>query len=170
MRWRSELVLYLATFVLFGAVLLWADEATWPVVVLFGVLAVLLLATFAWRTARVPRVLVVGMDSEELEELDDALEFAGYDVCTCAGPANRPCPVFQGQPCPIAERPVAALIYRPAGSTGRYAPCGRALRVPSMIVEQHLEDEPAVVGTTARVGLDRGPDRVVRTMEDLLAA
>lgn len=168
MRWRSELVLYLATFVLFGAVLLWADEATWPVVTVFGVLAVLLLGVMAWRAAHVPKVLVVGMDSEEVEELDEALEFAGYEVCTCAGPANRPCPVFQGRPCPLRDRPIAALIYRPTDATGRYAPCGRAFRIPSVIVEQHLEAEPAVVGSMARVGLDRGPDRVVRTMEDLL--
>ena len=170
MRWRNELVLYLATFVLFGAVLLWADEATWPVVVVFGLLAVLLIGAMAWRTARVPRVLVVGPASEEVEALDEALEYAGYEVCTCAGPANRPCPVFQGRDCPLAERPVAALIYRPVGSTGRCAPCGRALHVPSVIVEQQLEAEPAVVGSMARVGLDRGPDRVVRTMEDLLTA
>lgn len=170
MRWKGELVLYLGTFVLFGAVLLWADEATWPVVVLFGILAMLLIAAMAWRTARAPKVLVVGSASGEVEALDAALEYAGYEVCTCAGPANRPCPVFQGRDCPIAERPVAALIYRPAGSTGRYAPCGRALRVPSVIVEQRLEAEPVTVGSMARVGLDRGPDRVVRTMEDLLTA
>jgi hypothetical protein len=168
MRWRSELVLYLATFVLFGAVLLWADEATWPVVTLFGALAVLLLGAMGWRAARVPKVLVVGMDSEDLEELDEALEFAGYEVCTCAGPANRPCPVFEGRPCPLGERPIAALIYRPEGATGRYAPCGRAFRIPAVIVEHRLEGEPAVVGAMARVGLDRGPDRVVRTMENLL--
>lgn len=170
MRWKGELVLYLGTFVLFGAVLLWADEATWPVVVLFGILATLLIAAMAWRAARAPRVLVVGSASREVEALDEALEYAGYEVCTCAGPANRPCPVFQGRDCPIAERPVAALIYRPAGTTGRYAPCGRALRVPSVIVEQHFEVEPVTGGSMARVGFDRGPDRVVRTMEDLLTA
>jgi len=154
--------------VAFGAVLLWAEEATWPVVV-FGVLAGLLLLALAWRAAHVPKVLVVGGDEAHLRELEDALEGVGYEVCTCAGPANRPCPVFQGRDCPLGERPVAALIYRPAGAAGRYAPCGRALRVPSVIVEEHLDAEPAVAGRVARVGLDRGPDRVVRTMEDLLA-
>lgn len=170
MRWRGELVLYLATFVVFGAVLLWAEEATWPIVVVFGVLAGLLLLLLAWRAVHTPKVLVVGGEQDRHRDLDEALEAAGYEVCTCEGPANRPCPVFQGRPCPLAERPVAALIYRPAGERGRYAPCGRALRVPAVIVEEHLESEPTSDGRMARVGLDRGPDRVVRTMEDLLAA
>lgn len=170
MRWRSELVLYLATFVVFGAVLLWAGEATRSIVVVFGVLAGLLLLVLAWRAAHVPRVLVVGTDEDRLRDLDEALEAAGYEVCTCRGPANRPCPVFRGRDCPLGERPVAALIYRPAGAAGRYAPCGRALHVPAVIVEEHLDAEPTVAGRMARVGLDRGADRVVRTMEDLLAA
>src|SRR3972149_10029388 len=131
MRWRDELGLYLATFVLFGAVLLLADEATWPLVVVFGALAVLLIGAMAWRTARVPTVLVVGSASEEVEALDEALEYAGYEVCTCAGPANRPCPVFQGRDCPLAERPVAALIYPPVGSPARYAPRGAGAAPPA---------------------------------------
>jgi hypothetical protein len=169
MRWRTELVLYLAVFVLFGALLLWVEEATVAVAVFFAAFAVALFIVVALVVTRRRAVLVVGQGSE-VETIDRALERAGYDVCSCAGPANRPCPVLSGRSCPIADRPLAALIYRPADETARYAPCGSALRVPAVIVEERSGVEPAVAGTYARVGLDAGTDGVIRTMEELLAA
>lgn len=170
MSWRSEFLLYLSVLVLFGAVLLWADEATWPVVVLFGVLAGMLLVAMTWLSTRRRTVLVVGGPAEDVERIDRALERAGYQICSCAGPSNRPCPVLLGHACPIAERPLAAVIYRAAGERGRPAPCGRALRVPTVIVEEHMDSQPALAGAFARVGMDGGADRVVRLMEDVLAA
>ena len=167
---RGMVVLYLGTFILFGAVVLWAEQAAWPLVPLFGAFAVLLVVASAWGDGRRRTVLVVGERSGDVESIDRALEGAGYVVCSCAGPGNRPCPVFQGRACPLGERPLAAVIYHPAGERGRYAPCGRALRVRALIVEEHLDTEAETVGPVARVGLDHDPDRVVRTMRDLLAS
>ena len=169
MRWRTELVLYVVVFVLFGALLLWVGEATAAVVALFGAFSVALLVVTVASLKRRRAVLVVG-EGSEVERIDRALERVGYDVCSCAGPANRPCPVFSGRSCPIGERPLAALIYHPAGAGARYAPCGAALRVPAVLVEERADAEPDVAGRYARVGFDGGTDRVIRTMEELLAA
>jgi hypothetical protein len=169
MRWRTELVLYVVVFVLFGALLLWVGEATAAVAALFGAFSVVLLVVTVWYLKRRRAVLVVG-EGSDIDRIDRALERVGYDVCSCAGPANRPCPVFSGRSCPIGERPLAALIYRPAGEGARYAPCGAALRVPVVLVEENADTEPDFAGTYARVGLDGGTDLVIRTMEELLAA
>ncbi len=166
---RSELVLYSGTFVLFAGVLLWADEATLPLVLIGGGLLLVLIAVAAWQIRGVQRVLVVGQRSEQVERLEDAVERAGYEVCRCGGPSNRPCPVFRGRPCPLAERPLAAIVYRADGERGSYAPCGAAFRIPEVIVEEHLDAEPASLGRMARMGLDRGSDGVVREMELLLS-
>jgi hypothetical protein len=167
---RGIVVLYLGTFILFGAVVLWAERAAWPLVPLFGAFALLLVAALALDSGRGRTVLVVGERSEGVESIDRALEGDGYEVCSCAGPGNRPCPVFQGRGCPLGERPLAAVIYHPAGDRGRYAPCGRALGVRALIVEEHLDTEAERIGPVARVGLDHDPDRVVRTMRALLAS
>ena len=169
MRWRTELVLYVGVFALFGAVLLWLQDATLPITVLFGGAMLTLLAVLTWKVLHVPRVLVVGANSPDIERLDDALELAGYDVCRCAGPWNRPCPVFAGMPCPLGERPTAAIVFRMQGETGRMAPCGAAFRVPEVLVDEHLEAEPATIGSMTRMGADLGTDRLVGEMEKLLA-
>ncbi len=165
---RSELVLYSGTFVLFAGVLLWAGDATLPVVLIAGGLLVVLIAVAAWQVQRVPRILVVGQRSAQVGRLEDAVERAGYEVDRCGGPANRPCPVFRGRPCPLAERPLAAIVYRADGEHGPFAPCGVAFRIPEVIVEEHLDAEQATIGRMARIGFDRGPDRVVHEMEQLL--
>jgi hypothetical protein len=77
--------------------------------------------------------------------------------------------VLQGRHCPLTERPIAALIHH-ASVGGRYAPCGAEFRIPSVIVEERLDAEPEPVGAVAHVGLDRGPDHVLKRMRDLLAA
>jgi hypothetical protein len=166
MRRIPDLLLYIAVFVLFGSVLLWVQSAGWPLLV-FGAFASLLIAGLAAFADRHRTVLVVGEPSASVASIDDALEEAGYDVRSCAGPANRPCPVLQGRRCPLGERPIAALVYRPAIG-GRYAPCGSEFRIPSVIVEERLVDEPEPIGSYARVGLDHGADHVVRVMQGLL--
>jgi len=168
MRWRSELTLYLGAFALFAGVVLWAQGAPPAVLVTFGVLFVLLLAVAAIQATHVRRVLVVGSPSSRLGILDLNLEGLGYDVCRCAGPANRPCPVFQGRPCPLSDRLVAAIVVRDPDETGRYAPCGYAFRIPEVIVEEHLAAEPATIGRLTRMGFDHGPESVIATMEDQL--
>jgi hypothetical protein len=169
MRWRSEFTLYLGTFAVFAGVVLWAQEASPALLAVFGVLFVLLLAAFALQVTHMRRVLVVGDPASDLGGIDLNLEALGYEVCRCAGPANRPCPVFQGLPCPMRERPLAAIVVRDQGETSRYAPCGFAFGIPEVIVEQHLDADPATIRWMTRVGLDQGPDRVIATMEQLLA-
>lgn len=169
MRWRSEFTLYLGAIAVFAGVVLWAEGASPVVLAVFGGLFVILLVAFVWQVARPRRVLVVGTPSPALGALDGTLEALGYEVRRCAGPANRPCPVFQGHPCPMTERPVAAIVFRGEGEVGRYAPCGEAFLVPEVIVEEHLDVEPATVGRMTRLGSDQGPERVIVAMEEMLA-
>ena len=169
MRWRTEFTLYLGVFALFAGVVLWAQGAPGVVLVVFGGAFLVLVGAFVWRAAREQRVLVVGDPSPELGRLDLALEGLGYEVRRCAGPGNRPCPVFQGHACPMTEQPVAAIVFRGAGEVGRYAPCGVAFGVPEVIVEEHLDAEPATVGRMTRIGFDKGPDRVIVAMEKMLS-
>lgn len=168
MSMKGEFLLYLGTFALFAAVLLWADDAGLALVVVAAALFAAILVFAAWQIRRSRKVLVVGDASPQTRALEDAVERAGYEVCWCAGPSNRPCPVFRGEPCPLHERPAAAIVFRAAGEHGRYAPCGEALRVPEVLVEEYLEAPPERVGSVVREGFDRGPDRVVRDMEQLL--
>jgi hypothetical protein len=169
MRWRSEFTLYLGAIALFAGVVLWAQGAPPAMLAVFIGLFVMLLAAFAWQAARVQRVLVVGNPSPELGRLDGTLEALGYEVRRCAGPANRPCPVFQGHPCPMTERPVAAIVFREKGEVGSYAPCGAAFGIPEVIVEEHLDVEAATVGRMTRVEANRGPDSVIVAMEKMIA-
>ena len=169
MRWRSEFTLYLGAFALFAGVVLWAQDATPVVLAVFAGLFLVLLAVFVWQVTHVHRVLVVGSPSPELGRLDETLESLGYEVRRCAGPANRPCPVFQGHPCPMTERPVAAIVFREEDEVGRYAPCGAAFRIPEVVVEEHMEAEPATVGQVTRLGFDHGPDPVIVAMEKMIA-
>jgi hypothetical protein len=169
MRWRSEFTLYLGAFALFAGVVLWAQDAPPVVLAVFAALFLGLLVVFVWQVTHARRVLVVGTPSPDLGRLDETLESLGYEVRRCAGPANRPCPVFQGHPCPMTERPVAAIVFRQPDEVGRYAPCGAAFAIPEVIVEEHPEGGPATVGRMARVGFDQGPDPVIVAMEKMLA-
>lgn len=169
MSWRTELVLFVGTFALFGAVLLWARDADLLVAASFGAAMLILIGALAWKVRQVPRVLVVGARSPDIERLDDALELAGYEVRRCAGPANRPCPVFRGRACPLRRRPTAVIEWRAEGETGRYAPCATTFRVPEVIVEDQLGAEPATVGAMTRMGPDPGAPGVIVAMERLLA-
>jgi len=168
MRWRSEFTLYLGAFAVFAGVVLWAQGASPVMLWVFGGLFLLLLAAFVWQVARPRRDLVVGSSSPALGALDGTLEALGYEVRRCAGPENRPCPVFQGHPCPMTERPVAAIVFREEGAVGKYAPCGAAFSVPEVIVEENLNAEPATIGGITRLGSDQGSDRVIVAMEEML--
>jgi len=167
MRWRTELILYVGVFVLFGAVLVWVQDATWQTAAFAAVLALALVVLMGASLGRRRTVLVVG-EGDPVERIDQALEGAGYEVRACAGPGNRPCPVLQGRSCPLEERPLAALIYRPRAGA-RFAPCGTALHVPAVIVEERPDVEAAVEGSFARVSLEGGTGGVIRTMERLIA-
>lgn len=167
----NEWLAYGAAILLFGAVVLWADEAEWPVIAVFAALAAALLLIMAFPR-RTPRVVVVGERTEiPVSPLRGTLGEAGFDVCTCAGPVGRPCPVTLGRACSIGERrPVAAVIFRRPDETGPLPPCSRALFVPSLSVEEGSTRLPEFAGRYARVGWERGPDAVVKTLERLLVA
>jgi hypothetical protein len=165
-----EFVLYLGVFVLFGAVLLWADKATWPVVAAFGGLTAILLVALVWQATRRRTVLLVGEPSDRVDRIGRALEEAGYEVCSCAGPGNRPCPVLLGRDCPISDRPLAALISRSVGDLAPPAPCGPALGVPAVVIQERTQAEPEIVGVFTPTGMERTAGRTIDVLEDLLAA
>jgi hypothetical protein len=169
---RSEFLGYGAAVLLFGGVVLWAGDATWPVILTFFGLGVGLLVLLWASARRAPRVLLVGERADApARDLVEALGDAGYDCCRCAGPRNRPCPVLFGGSCPAAaDRPVAAVILRHPDDTGPLPPCGQALLVPAIAAEEGSTVSAEVSGRNARVGLGFGPDPIVRTLEDLLVA
>ncbi len=167
----GSMVWYMGVVLLFGAAALWAIKAPWTVwAMVFGMGAVLtLLVSLSWGHA--PRLLVVGERPDApVVPLREALEGAGFELCTCTGPVALPCPVEMGKPCPLADRPVAAVIFRKAGDTGSLPPCGEAFLVPSIAVEEDSDRPTERAGRNARVGWKRGPAEVVHTLEDVLAA
>jgi hypothetical protein len=147
---RNEFLGYGVAVLLFGGVILWADEAPGAVLVTFFGLSVALLAVMLANLRRRRTVLLVGERPGDPElALVEAFSNAGYGVCRCYGPSNRPCPVLRGMPCPAwSDRPTAAIILRHEGETGPLPPCGSALLVPS--VEVHEEPSGVVVETLDR--------------------
>ncbi len=171
MRFSSDFLGYGVAVLLFGGVVLWAGDASVPIVITFLGLGVGLLFLMLVSVRRAPRVLLVGerQDAPALTVVE-ALADAGYECCRCSGPENRPCPVLLGERCPAAShRPVAAVILRHPDDAGPLPPCGQALLVPTVTVEEGSPIAPEVVGRNARVGLALGPDPVLRTLEDVLA-
>jgi len=61
------------------------------------------------RSAR-PRAVLVSQVPTTAKRQAEALRAAGYDVETCGGPLQEPCPVLGGLPCPIVDR-ADVLIY-----------------------------------------------------------
>jgi hypothetical protein len=61
------------------------------------------------RPAR-PRAALVSRDPATASRQAEVLRAAGYDVETCGGPQQEPCPVVGGLPCPIVDR-ADVLIY-----------------------------------------------------------
>jgi hypothetical protein len=166
---KASMTPYLGIVLLFGAVVLWAQEATWPVwSILLGGAAFLLLLAIIPR-GRAPKLVLVGATAgEESIALEDALKDAGFDLCECDGPAARPCPFDRGRPCPFGDHLTAAVIVRHAGETAPLPPCTRALFVPSLAVEEDTDQHPEFAGRYARVGWRRGKEDVVTALEHLL--
>jgi len=131
---RREFLGYGVAVLVFGGAILWAADASGAVVVTFFVLSAALLAVMLTTVRRRAMVLLVGEQPEAPElALIEAFGNAGYGVCRCYGPSNRPCPALRGLPCPAwTDRPAAAVILRHEGETGPIPPCGSALLVPSV--------------------------------------
>ena len=167
---KAEYLPYGASIVLVGAVVLWATDAPAGAVVLAGILALVLLATAALLARPAPTVLVVGRrEGEDLAPLELALRGDGFDVETCAGPENSPCPAASGKPCPASGKPVAAVVLRHPDEAGGLAPCGEAFRIPELAVEVGSDRVPEFEGRYARIGLERGPEAVTDALDRLLA-
>lgn len=171
MRLRNEWVMYLGVFLLFAGIVLVADRASGPLIAVFFVGAAALLLIMLAGLRRPSPILLVGeRGAAPVEPLENALDEAGFEIWRCAGPSNRPCPVFLGERCPLSERPAAAVICRDAKDTSPIAPCGRALLVPALAVETGSARELEFAGRDARIGWDRGPDEVIHVLENLLVA
>ncbi|HEX9121821.1 MAG TPA: hypothetical protein VF984_00445 [Actinomycetota bacterium] len=178
MRWRDEYLGYVAVIVGFAAVVLWAAGVALAVVTTLAAVAASLLLAMLRNVARTARVLLVGDRSDEpVYLMEERLDDAGFEVRRCPGPGVRPCPVDAGRPCPIHGPSIAAVIVGPADGAAMDAPCGRALHVPTLVVEEDTPAEPQVTKVTedgrqerrGYVGWERGPETVVGTLERLLA-
>lgn len=167
---KAEYLLYGSAIVVFGAVVLWATDAPGAAVALAFVLAVGLLAAAALLVRPSPTVLLVGgREGEDLGALEDALRREGFDVETCPGPENSACPATVGKPCPAHGGPIAAVVVRHPDEAIGLAPCGEALRIPELAVEEGSDREPEFAGRYARIGIERGPEAATQTLDRLLA-
>ncbi|HZD78517.1 MAG TPA: hypothetical protein VE646_00540 [Actinomycetota bacterium] len=178
MRWRDEYLGYLAVIVGFGAVVLWAEEVNPSVVAALAVAAALLFLVMLANIARTGEVLLVGDRRDApVQLMEEILDEAGYEVRRCQGPDVRSCPVDVGDPCPVHCRALAAVVVGWSGGAGVRAPCGRALHVPALVVEEDTAAEPQITtvideGWERRgyVGWERGPEAVVGTLDRILTA
>lgn len=163
---RRDTLLYGGAFVLFGGVVLWAAEAPPAVIGVAIALGAALLLVAAVTLRPAPMLLLVGRSATALEPVRRLVR--GYRVRPCAGPSDGPCPVLLGRPCPAGPEPIAALVVRSAGERGPLAPCGRALRIPEIVIEEGSDRELEVRGPYARVGLERGSQEVRLALETML--
>lgn len=103
------------------------------------------------------RAVVVNHDARLAEEHAAALRAAGYQVETCGGPDQDPCPVLAGLPCPLADR--ADVLVYDAWVAGGAA----AARDLVTEVRETYPDLPIVL-TSVEPGVDwvevEGPHRV----------
>lgn len=166
---RRDYLLYAGAIVVFGAVVLWATDASWEASLTAALLALALISVAALLARPGPRILVVGERSEEdLEPLHRELQADGFVLEACPGPGNSACPVISGRPCPAHGEPVAAVVIRHPGDPEALAPCGEIFRIPELAVEEESDREPEFVGRYGRVGLVRGPEAVTEALDRML--
>lgn len=145
----------------------------WTWVALLGACAVLLFLVTLGRLIVTPRVLLVGdpdggLGRRRLGALEQALEDAGFAICTCAGPSQRQCPVLAGNPCPVEGGASAVVVFHPASYTGPVPRCGQALGLPEVRVEDASGLESRVAGQEAAIGSERGVTEAVATLTALI--
>ncbi len=56
------------------------------------------------------RILVVQRDPAVADRMAAGLRAAGYEIESCGGPAQEPCPVIGDMPCPLVDR-ADVLVY-----------------------------------------------------------
>lgn len=166
---RRDFLSYGAVIVFFGGVVLWATDASLRAVAFAAIAAAILLLAVALLVRRAPAVLLVGeRTGEHLDELHRAIGDAGFRIETCPGPASGSCPAEHGRPCPAHEDPVAAVVLRHPDEGTRLPPCGRALGIVEMAIEEGSDRAPEFEGAYARVGLERGTTTVLDTLDRLV--
>ncbi|HSL66983.1 MAG TPA: hypothetical protein VK977_02350 [Actinomycetota bacterium] len=172
MPWLDLYLLLLAASLAFGAVLGRAAGVAWQIELALVSLAALtlVLAGFAWLVARrgMRPVLLVGGAAPGWGPLPQALDDSWFSIVSCPGPRARACPVLAGDPCPIEEHVVAAMIVREPGTTDAVPPCGPALDVPVLLLEKGSGEAPRVGERIGRVGLARGAEGTVEALRALL--
>jgi hypothetical protein len=170
MRWSTLYIAVLGFTAGFAAVVLSLDGAPSGATVALTTLAGALLAVAAIRNSRTPKVLLVGERSEPgVIELQNALDNGGFGIQTCSGPTAKPCPALNGGFCPIGGHPVGAVIYDPVFYDGPIPPCGPALRIPAVTVQEGSDWEPVVGDRSAFVGTGAGTDAVTSTVRRLVS-
>lgn len=172
MRTRHALVGIVAATLGFGAVAMGATGANWAwVALLLGCAG--LLAVMVGRAIVTPRILLVGdadggQGMRRPGALEQALEDAGFGICTCAGPTYRHCPVLAGGTCPVQVGASAVVVFHPAGYAGPVPPCGLALGLPELTIEEASLLPPRIVGQQGQIGSERGVTEAVRTLTALI--
>ena len=168
----SDLYLGLmATCLAFAAVVLRAGGMAWPGVGVPVVLAGALLIVMGWRSVHAEKVLVVGASKGgRLFRLRDAIDQAGFGTQSCPGPAVGPCPALQGEPCPVHGRLAAVVIDNSADYGGPVPPCGAALGVPALEVEEGSDLPPALGTRYGHIGGARGAVATVEALQAMLTA
>lgn len=145
---------YAAALLLFEAAVLWAADVPPAVVALAVGFGVVFLGVMLAIGSRVRRIVLVGeRPDDRVPEFHARLDGKGLELLECGGPSNRPCPVSFGGTCPVADPVTAAVIFRHPDEASRpLAPCGMALHVPSLVVEEGSDRSPEIVPGYARVG------------------
>lgn len=147
----------------FSVILAFADYSWYGVSALIA-LAVAALLLMVARVASTPKVLLVGEPrGVTFHDLRAELDEAGFAIVGCTGPEDHPCPVFEGQPCPVHSKPAAAVIFERAGYAAPHAPCGRALDVPALTLDENSDGGPDGPEWDLSLGWRRGPREVART-------
>ena len=168
MRWFDLYMGLMAATMGFGAVVAWTAGMPPAGIGAFGVGAGGFLVIMALRAAHTPKVVLVG-DPDPSFDLQEALDRDGFAVCSCVGPARRPCPVLEGWECPVRGHPVAAIVRIPVAYGGPAAPCGTALGVPMLEVHE-VTDEELASGTYEHLSEIGQPEDVVAAMDRALSA
>lgn len=175
MRVHDALLGIVAATLGFGAVVLGVAGVHWAGVTLLAACAGLLALVMFGRAIVTPRVLVVGdpdggWGRRRLGALEQALEDAGFGVCTCPGPSHRQCPVLAGRPCPVRVGASAVVVAHPAAYTGPVPRCGQALGLPELRIEDASPLPPRVAGQEGEMGSERGVTDAVATVKALIGA
>lgn len=172
MRTCDGLTAIIAATFGFGAIVVAAEGAHWAVVASFATLAALLCLAVLVKAVVTPRVVLVGdpdgPNGGRLQAITQALDDAGFGVRSCDGPTHHPCPVLRGNPCPVHGHASAVVVFHPKSYSGPVPPCGEALGLPQLTIEDRSHREPEVNPRKAHIGGAKGPDAAIAALTTLI--